>query len=126
EFEGFLLEFLGEFQVTIPELGTFKAREPPVVVITSNRTRDLGDGLRRRCLYLHVGYPDKEKELKILKSRVPEIEEKLATQIIVMMEKMREMEALAKKPGVAETIDWATALLALGRHELDDESVRVT
>jgi MoxR-like ATPase len=126
EFEGFLLEFLGEFQVTIPELGTFKAREPPIVIITSNRTRELGDGLRRRCLYLRVDYPSQEKELEIVKIKVPGINESLANEIIRLTQRLRKMETLAKKPGVAETIDWASAILALGHEELDEETVRET
>jgi len=126
EFEGFLLEFLGEFQVTVPELGTFRARRPPVVVITSNRTRELGDGLRRRCIYLRVDLPSVEKELMIVRMKVPGIREKLAKEVVHMMEKLRKMEMLTKKPGVAETIDWASALLALGREELDRQSVEET
>jgi len=119
EFEGFLLEFLGEFQVTIPELGTFKAEKPPIVMITSNRTRELGDGLRRRCLYLYLTYPSAEKELEIVRRKIPGIGDMLARQIVEVMEKLRKDDSMVKKPGIQETLDWAAALLALGRKELD-------
>jgi MoxR-like ATPase len=119
EFEGFLLELLAEFQVTIPELGTLKAKHRPVVVITSNRTRELGDGLRRRCLYLYVSFPTPEKELKIVKLKVPHIQDRLARQVVEMMAKIRSLDDVVHKPGTAETLDWVSALVALGRQELD-------
>ncbi len=119
EFEGFLLEFLAEFQVTIPELGTLKARHRPLVVITSNRTRDLGDGLRRRCLYLYVTFPTPEKELRIVKLKVPEVQEKLARQVVELMGRIRSLDDVVRKPGTAETLDWVNALVTLGRDELD-------
>lgn len=126
EFESFLLEFLGEFQVTIPELGTFRAKRRPIVVITSNRTRELGDGLRRRCLYLYITYPPPEKELKILRLKVPGIEEELARQMVSVVNRIRALDYIAKKPGVAETLDWASALLALGAKQLDASILGMT
>ncbi len=119
EFEGFLLEFLAEFQVTIPELGTLRAKHRPLVVITSNRTRELGDGLRRRCLYLYVSFPTPEKELRIVKLKVPQVQEKLARQVVELMAKIRSLDDVVRKPGTAETLDWVSALLTLGRDELD-------
>ncbi len=126
EFEGFLLEFLGEFQVTIPEMGTLKAKRRPLVVITSNRTRELGDGLRRRCLYLYVSFPTPEKELRIVKLKVPRIQEKLARQVVELMAKIRSLDDVVRKPGTAETLDWVSALLTLGREELDAPLVEQT
>jgi MoxR-like ATPase len=125
EFEGFLLEFLGEFQITVPEIGSFKARERPPVIITSNRTRDLGDGLRRRCIYLYVTYPNAEEELKILKLKLPELDEGLASRMVRVVHRLRTYDSLAKKPGVAETINWASALLVLGQG-LDAAAVEQT
>lgn len=119
EFEGLLLEFLAEFQVTVPEIGTFSAKKPPIVIVTSNRTRELGDGLRRRCLYLHLTYPAMEKELKIVKLKTPGISDGLASQIVTAVSKIRTMERVVKRPGVAETLDWASAIVQLGRQELD-------
>ena len=126
EFEGLLLEFLGEFQVTVPELGTFKATTPPIVIITSNRTRELGDGLRRRCLYLYLTYPSAEKELKIVRERVPMASERLAQQVVAAISKLRMDDSMIKKPGIQETLDWVAALLALGKNELDKEAVAET
>ncbi|MDA4123403.1 MAG: MoxR family ATPase [Thaumarchaeota archaeon] len=126
EFEGLLLEFLGEFQVTVPEIGTFKAERRPIVMITSNRTRELGDGLRRRCLYLYLTYPSAEKELEIVKRKVPGIGDKLARQIVEVMEKLRKDDSMVKKPGIQETLDWSAALLALGRKDLDRVSLMET
>ncbi len=126
EFEGFLLEFLGEFQVTIPEMGTFRAFHKPIVILTSNRTRELGDGLRRRCLYLYITYPDPEKELKIVKLKVQGIQERLAGQIVQAMAKIRSFEELVRKPGTSETLDWALALVALGKKELDTLGIKQT
>ena len=111
-FEAFLLEALSDFQVTIPELGTIKAPEPPIVILTSNRTREVHDALKRRCLYHWVDYPDFEREMEILTARAPEAKEVLSREIVAFVQKLR-TEDLFKKPGVAETIDWAKCLLAL-------------
>ena len=126
EFEGFLLEFLAEFQVTIPEIGTVKAKKPPIVIISSNRTRELGDGLRRRCLYLYINYPSIEKELQILKIKVPNINSTLAHEICSFINELRASEKLTKKPGVSETIDWALALMTLKKFNLDKKVVLET
>jgi MoxR-like ATPase len=111
-FEAFLLEVLSDYQVTVPELGTIKAAQPPVVVITSNRTREVHDALKRRCLYHWVGYPDAERELKILRAKVPGIGKKLSEQVVAFVQALRK-EDLFKSPGVAETLDWAGALTEL-------------
>lgn len=124
-FEAFLLEVLGEFQVTIPELGTVKARERPAVIITSNRMRELSDALRRRCLYLWLDYPDLERETQILTTRIPEIDARLAKQIATFMRFLRE-QPLQKSPGVAEALDWGTALTRLHRNALDEETLELT
>ena len=126
EFEGFLLEFLSEFQVTIPEIGTIKAKKPPIVIISSNRTRELGDGLRRRCLYLYIDYPSIEKELQILKIKVPNINSTLANEICSFINELRASEKLTKKPGISETIDWALALMTLKKFNLDKKIVLET
>ncbi len=126
EFEGFLLEFLDEFQVTIPEYGTVKAKTPPVVVITSNRTREIGDGIRRRCLYLSLSYPTLEKELRIIKLKAPHVNEKLAEQVVRFMGKLRYIDDLIKKPGVAETLNWIEALTGMGVTALNEEVIRAT
>ena len=110
EFEGFLLELLAEFQVTVPELGTFRAKHRPIIIITSNHTRELGDGLRRRCLYLYLSYPNFEKELSIVKLKVPGVEEKLAAEVVAAVEKIRNSNEVIRKPGTAETLDWVSAL----------------
>jgi MoxR-like ATPase len=125
EFEAFLLEILSDYAITIPELGTFRAETPPVVVITSNRTRDVHDALKRRCLYHWVEHPDFEREVAIVRLRAPEVVERLAVQVAAAVEGLRDLE-LYKPPGVAETIDWAQSLAALGRTELDEHSVDVT
>ena len=125
EFEAFLLEILADYAVTVPELGTFKATTPPVVVLTSNRTRDVHDALKRRCLYHWVDHPGFEREVAIIRLRAPEVIEKLARQVAAAVERMRGME-LFKPPGVAEVIDWAQALAALGRTELDQRWVDAT
>ncbi len=125
EFESFLLEVLSDFQVTIPEIGTISATHRPHVVLTSNRSRDLSDALRRRCLYLWIDYPSFDKEVRILKTKVPGINERLAGQIARAMQSLRRMK-LAKVPGVAETLDWAAALAALHADHLDAELVRQT
>jgi len=125
EFEAFLLEILSDFQITIPELGTIQARSRPAVVLTSNRTRDLHDALKRRTLYHWIDHPDLERELEIVKLRVPGVPERLAVEAASFVRGLRGLE-LAKPPGVAETIDWAQALAALGRQELDAEVVEQT
>jgi MoxR-like ATPase len=125
EFESFLLEVLSDFQVTIPEIGTIRATHRPHVVMTSNRSRDLSDAIRRRCLYLWIDYPSPEKEVRILRARLPGIDERLAEQITQVMQSLRRMK-LAKTPGIAETLDWAAALAALHADRLDAELVRQT
>jgi MoxR-like ATPase len=125
EFEAYLLEILSDYAVTVPELGTFHAEVPPVVVLTSNRTRDVHDALKRRCLYHWVEHPDFEREVAIVRLRAPEVEEGLARQVAAAVEAMREL-GLYKPPGVAETIDWAMALAALGRTRLDQAAVERT
>ncbi len=125
EFEAFLLEILSDYAITVPELGTFTASKPPVVVVTSNRTRDVHDALKRRCLYHWIGHPDFERELAILRVRAPEVREELARQVAAAVETLRELD-LYKPPGVAETIDWAEAVAALGASELDAATVDVT
>jgi MoxR-like ATPase len=125
EFEAFLLEVLSDFQVTIPELGTIRASSRPVVVVTSNRTRDLGEALRRRCLYLWIDYPTLEKELRVVRARVPGLSEQLAREITTFMQSLRR-DQLIKVPGIAETLDWARALLVLHADHLDEALVRET
>ena len=125
EFEAFLLEILSDFQITIPEMGTIKAVSKPLVVLTSNRTREIHDALKRRCLYLWVDYPSFEKEVEIITTKVPGITDRLAEQIARFMTQARQMD-FYKRPGVAESLDWAQALLALHRNELDVEAVRET
>jgi MoxR-like ATPase len=121
-FEAFLLEVLSDFQVSIPELGTIHARHRPLVILTSNRTREIHDALKRRCLYIWLSYPSFEREMEILKARVPEIGDLLASQLCRFMVRLRAMD-LNKRPGVAETIDWAEALLYLEKRELDVSAV---
>ena len=125
EFEAFLLETLAEYQVTIPEIGTVQATHPPFVVLTSNRVRELGEALRRRCLYLWIDYPSVEKELAIVRQHLPNIDVQFAKQICQFVEKLRDMD-LDKRPGVAETLDWARALQALHADHLDESIVRRT
>jgi MoxR-like ATPase len=124
-FEAFLLEILSDFQVTIPEMGTVRAPSPPIVVLTSNRTREIHDALKRRCLYHWIGYPDAARELEILRLRAPELAESLAEQIVRFVQKLRTVD-LFKLPGVAETIDWGRALLALDQVALDPGTVNAT
>ncbi|MFL5213905.1 MAG: AAA family ATPase [Microvirga sp.] len=121
-FEAFLLEVLSDFQVTIPELGTVKAEQPPIVIITSNRTREIHDALKRRCLYHWVDYPNAERELAIVKSRVPDISAKLSQQVVRFVQALRDQD-FYKSPGVAETIDWATALTELDARSLTPQMV---
>jgi MoxR-like ATPase len=125
EFEAFLLEVLADYSVTVPELGTFRAEVPPVVIVTSNRTRDVHDALKRRCLYHWVEHPGYEREVAIVSLKAPGVPERLARQVAAVVEHVREL-GLYKPPGVAETIDWALALAALGRRELDEECVAAT
>jgi MoxR-like ATPase len=122
EFEAFLLEVLADFQITIPEIGTIKAKRPPIVVITSNRTREVHDALKRRCLYHWIDYPTFEKELEIVLAKVPQAPEQLARQVTAFMQEMRS-EDLYKVPGVSETLDWTAALIALNAKQLDLEIV---
>ncbi|WP_298290459.1 MoxR family ATPase [uncultured Litoreibacter sp.] len=124
-FEAFLLEALSDFQVTIPELGTIKAAEPPIVILTSNRTREVHDALKRRCLYHWVDYPDFAREMEILAARAPEAQETLSREIVAFVQKLR-TEDLFKKPGVAETIDWAKCLLALDALTMSPEVIADT
>ena len=125
EFEAFLLELLSDFQVTIPELGTIRAETPPVVVVTSNRTREVHDALKRRCLYFWIDYPSFEKELRIVRTKAPDVELLLARQITAFIQEMRELE-LFKSPGVAETLDWTAALVALDQRALSLQTVAET
>jgi MoxR-like ATPase len=125
EFEAFLLEMLSDFQITIPEIGTIAAEQRPVVILTSNRTRELHDALKRRCLFHWIGHPSSEREVEIVLLRVPGVPERLAAQAVAFVQGLRHLD-LAKPPGVAETVDWAEALAALGRQELDAELVEST
>ena len=124
-FDAFLLELLSDFQITIPEMGTIKARHIPYVVLTSNRSRELSDALKRRCLYHWIDYPSLEKEMKIVRAKLPGIEEQLGMQLVHFVQAVRQLK-LTKAPGVAETLDWAQALMALGKNRLDVEVVEET
>ena len=126
EFEAFLLELLSDMQVSIPEIGTIGARSIPFVVLTSNRARPLSEALRRRCAYLYIQYPDVEKELEILRKKLPHIDDRLAGQVAVAVHKLRESDIVLKKPSIAETLDWAAALDALGIRELTPDAMRQT
>ena len=126
EFEAFLLELLSEMQVTIPEVGTVKARSIPFVVLTSNRTRPLSEALRRRCAYLYIDYPTMEKELAILRKKLPHVDDRLAAQVALAVAGLRSNDAVLKKPSIAETLDWAAALDALGVAELTPDALRQT
>ena len=125
EFEGFLLELLSDFQITIPELGTYRAVHRPFVVITSNRTREIHDALKRRCLYFWIDYPDFQKELQIVTTKIPEAARRLAEQVTGFIQELRQTE-LYKVPGVSETLDWTTALMALNQTELDPQVIHDT
>jgi MoxR-like ATPase len=125
EFEAFLLEMLSDYQISIPEIGTIKATRPPVVVITSNRTREIHDALKRRCLYFWIDYPSIETEYTIVLARIPDVPQKLAAQVTRFMGGLRRLD-LYKLPGIAETLDWTRALMALGESELTDAAVDVT
>ncbi|WP_311028255.1 AAA family ATPase [Mesorhizobium koreense] len=124
-FEAFLLEILSDYQVTVPELGTIKAKEPPIVIITTNRTREIHDALKRRCLYHWLDYPEAERELEIVRRKVPDANRRLSAELVRFIQKLREIE-LFKVPGVAETIDWASALTELDKVALDPETVSDT
>ena len=124
-FEAFLLEILSDWQITIPEIGTIKAKEPPIVIITSNRTREIHDALKRRCLYHFVDYPDLKQELNILQSRVPNIKKHLSMEIVHFVKELRKIE-LFKQPGIAETIDWAQAIVELNYISIDPEVLEST
>ena len=126
EFEAFLLELLSEMQVTIPEVGTIRAKTIPFVVLTSNRTRPLSEALRRRCAYLYLQYPDVEREVEIIRAKLPDANERLAVQVAEAIHKLRENDAILKKPSIAETLDWVAALEALGITDLDQEAFRRT
>jgi MoxR-like ATPase len=125
EFEAFLLELLSDFQISIPELGTIKAKHKPIVILTSNRTRELSDALKRRCLYHWIDYPNFQKELNILRKRVPQFEETLAVQLVRFVHYLREMK-LQKAPGIAETLDWANGLLALQFKSFSENDIEKT
>jgi MoxR-like ATPase len=125
EFEAFLLELLSDFQVTVPELGTMKAEHPPIVIVTSNRTRELHDALKRRCLYHWIDYPTIDKEYRIIQSKVPGVNDRMALQIAHFVHDLRDVD-LYKLPGVAETLDWAAALMALNQRELSSEIASAT
>ena len=126
EFEAFLLEMLSEMQVTVPEVGTIQAQSVPFVVLTSNRARPLSEALRRRCAYLYIQYPDLEKELAILRAKLPHVDDRLCFQVAKAVQKLRSNEAILKKPSIAESLDWAAALDALGVRELTPDALRQT
>jgi len=126
EFEAFLLEILSDMQVSIPEIGTVKAQSIPFVVLTSNRARPLSDALRRRCAYLHIEYPDMDKELAILRAKLPHVDDKLCVQVALATAKLRSSDAILKKPSIAEALDWAAALDALGIKDLTPDAIRRT
>jgi MoxR-like ATPase len=125
EFEGYLLEVLADFQITIPELGTIRASEPPIVVITSNRTREVHDALKRRCVYAWIDYPDLAKELRIITTRIPDAPKRLAEEVASFVQEIRGVD-LSKAPGVSETLDWIAALMALDQQKLDSQVVSDT
>jgi MoxR-like ATPase len=125
EFEAFLLELLSDFQITIPEIGTLRAEHPPVVVITSNRTREIHDALKRRCLYYWIDYPTPEAERRIIEARVPGVAAHLTAQVVALVQELRQQD-LYKLPGVAETLDWTRALVTLGESEITPDSVSAT
>ena len=126
EFEAFLLELLSDLQVSIPEVGTVKAKTVPFVVLTSNRARPLSEALRRRCAYLYIEYPDMEKELAILRAKLPHVDDRLCAQVALAVQKLRATDSILKKPSIAETLDWAAALDALGIRELTPDALRQT
>jgi MoxR-like ATPase len=125
EFEAFLLEILSDFQVTVPELGTLKAKSQPLVFLTSNDAREMSDALKRRCLHLWIDYPSQELEMRILETKVPGIDQRLADEVVTVMQRIRQLD-LKKSPSISETLDWARALLALNANELEEELVNDT
>jgi MoxR-like ATPase len=125
EFEAFLLEVLSDFQVTVPEIGTIEARVPPLVILTSNNVRELGDALKRRCLHLHIGFPDAERERMIVRARVPDVDEALLSQLVNFVQGIREQD-IKKRPSISETVDWARTLLLMHASSLDEAFVRDT
>ncbi|HUW77373.1 MAG TPA: MoxR family ATPase [Candidatus Nanopelagicaceae bacterium] len=125
EFEAFLLELLSDFQITIPEIGTVKAQSRPIVILTSNRTRELHDALKRRCIYNWIGFPDLEREVEIVRTRIPEVSTMLAIKVVAAVNRLRDME-LVKPPGVAETLDWVEALKVIDAEDLDIQSAQDT
>jgi len=125
EFEAFLLEILSDFQVSIPEIGTIKAKHIPVVILTSNNSREISDALRRRCLYLYIEFPSKEREIEIVKSRLPGISEKLVEDVVSFIQRVRKLD-IKKKPSISETLDWAKTLLILNAKEVDENLIRDT
>lgn len=125
EFEAFLLEVLSDYQVTVPEIGTITANVPPLVILTSNNVRELGDALKRRCLHLHIGFPEADRERQIVKARVPDVEEKLLGQLVGFVQGLRDLD-IKKKPSISETVDWARTLLLLHANALDEAFVRDT
>ena len=125
EFEAFLLEVLSDFQVSVPELGTLRAKHVPFVILTSNNAREMTDALRRRCLHLHIGFPDAERELEIMHLRMPGLDERLARRVVSLVQGLRELD-LKKKPSISETLDWARALVTLNAGELDENLARET
>ena len=126
EFEAFLLELLSDMQVSIPEVGTIRAKTIPFVVLTSNRARPLSEALRRRCAYLYIEYPDMEKELAILRAKLPHVDDRLSAQVALAVQKLRSNDAILKKPSIAETLDWASALHALGIRDLTPQTLHST
>ncbi|HZK24285.1 MAG TPA: MoxR family ATPase [Oscillospiraceae bacterium] len=126
EFEAFLFEVLSDFQVSVPELGTLQAQQIPMVILTSNNERELSDGLKRRCLYLYLTYPTVEREVEIIRARLPEVKEKLAKQLARAVAQIRAQQEIRKKPSIAETLDWARALVTLGKDSLDEVTVKQT
>lgn len=126
EFEAFLLEVLSAYQVTVPELGTIRAETPPIVILTSNRTRDVHDALKRRCLYHWIDHPDLDREIEIVRTRLPEVTEQVTRRVVEVVQVLRAEHRLVKLPGVAETIDWARAVHALGKDDLDLDSALLT
>ena len=125
EFEALLLEVLSDYQVTVPEIGTIAAKHPPLVILTSNNTRELGDALKRRCLHLHIDFPPAELEARIVRTRVPEVSERLLAQLVAFIQRVRE-ENIRKLPSISETIDWARTLILLHADSLDPALVRST
>ncbi|MCB0126105.1 MAG: MoxR family ATPase, partial [Caldilineaceae bacterium] len=125
EFEAFLLEVLSDFQVSVPELGTLNAKHRPIVLLTSNNTRELSEALKRRCLYLFIGYPDLEQELAVVRLKVPDLSPKLAKQAVELVQQLRDLD-LRKSPSISETLDWAKALVALNAKSLDEKTLDTT